>query len=119
NKNFSNLTHNNSYEFVKIIVGVSYGTDIAKVREVLVEAMQQMRTKDSYGREVVDPKKGIYVAFDSFDESAVNIAVKQYILVAEHIAYVDKAKEVIYDALNSAGISIPFPQRDIHIVTGE
>ena len=119
NKNFRNLTHNNSYEFVKIVVGVSYGTDVAKVRDVLVEAMQQMRTKDSFGREVVDPGKGIYVAFDSFDESSVNIAVKQYILVAEHIAYVDKAKEVIYDALNAAGISIPFPQRDIHIITGE
>ena len=117
NKNFSNLTHNNAYEFVKIVVGVSYGTDVAKVRDVLVEAMQQMRTKDIYGREVVDPKKGIYVAFDSFDESSVNVAVKQYILVAEHIAYVDKAKEVIYEALNNAGISIPFPQRDIHIVT--
>ena len=119
NKNFSNLTHNNSYEFVKIVVGVSYGTDVGKVRDVLVEAMQQMRTKDSYGREVVDPKKGIYVVFDSFDESSVNVAVKQYVLVVERIAYVDKAKEVIYDALNAAGISIPFPQRDIHIVTGE
>lgn len=119
NKNFSNLTHNDSYEFVKIVVGVSYGTDVARVRDVLTEAMQQMCTKDSYGRDVVDPKKGVYVVFDSFDESSVNIAVKQYILVAEHISYVDKAKEVIYDALNAAGISIPFPQRDIHIVTGE
>ena len=115
NKNFSNLTHNNSYEFLKLVVGVKYGTDVAKVREVLVEAMQQMRTKDSYGREVVDPKKGIYVVFDAFDESSVNIAVKQYILVAERIPYVDKAKEVIYNALNEAGIEIPFPQRDIHV----
>ena len=117
NKNFSNLTHNNSYEFVKIVVGVSYGSDVAKVREVLVEAMQEMRTKDSYGREIVDPKKGIYVAFDDFDESSVNIAVKQYVLVAERIGYVDKAKEVIYDALCKAGISIPFPQRDIHVIS--
>ena len=119
NKNFRNLTHNNSYEFVKITVGVSYGTDITKVRDTLVDAMQELRTKDSYGREIVDPKKGIYVSFDAFDESSVNIAVKQYVLVAERIAYVDKAKEVIYDALNAAGISIPFPQRDIHIVSGE
>ena len=119
NKNFRNLTHNNSYEFVKIIVGVSYGTDIGKVRDTLVDAMQELRTKDSYGREIVDPKKGIYVSFDAFDESSVNIAIKQYVLVAERIAYVDKAQEVIYDALNAAGINIPFPQRDIHIVTGE
>ena len=116
NKNFSNLTHNNSYEFIKIIVGVSYGTEVEKVREVLVEAMQELRTKDSYGREVVDPKKGIYVVFDSFGDSSVNLAVKQYVLVAERITYVDKAKEVIYDALNKAGITIPFPQRDIHVV---
>lgn len=119
NKNFRNLTHNNSYEFVKIIVGVSYGTDIGKVRDTLVDAMQELRTKDSYGREIVDPKKGIYVSFDAFDESSVNIAIKQYVLVAERIPYVDKAQEVIYDALNAAGINIPFPQRDIHIVTGE
>ncbi|MBQ2228931.1 MAG: mechanosensitive ion channel, partial [Bacteroidales bacterium] len=117
NKNFSNLTHNNSYEFVKIVVGVSYGSDMNKVREVLVDAMQQMRTKDSYGREIVDPKKGIYVTFDAFDESSINVAVKQFILVAERIAYVDKAKEVIYEALTNAGISIPFPQRDIHVIS--
>ena len=116
NKNFSNLTHNNSYEFIKIIVGVSYGTEVEKVREVLVEALQELRTKDNYGREVVDPKRGIYVAFDGFGDSSVNLAVKQYVLVAERIAYVDKAKEIIYDALNKAGITIPFPQRDIHVI---
>ncbi len=115
-KNFSNLTRNNSYEFLKIIVGVSYGTDVEKVRQVLVDAMQVMCTKDHYGREIVEPSKGIYVVFDSFGDSSVNVAVKQWILVAERIGYVDRAKEVIYSALNEAGISIPFPQRDIHIV---
>ena len=114
--NFRNLTRNHSYELLKLVVGVSYGTDVAKVRDVLTEAMQQMRTKDSYGREIVDPKKGIYITFDAFDESSVNIAVKQYVLVSERISYTDKAREVIYNALTEAGISIPFPQRDIHIV---
>ena len=114
--NFSNLTRNNAYEFVKIIVGVNYGADVEQVRKVLVDAMQVMRTKDAYGREVVDPKRGVYVVFDGFGDSSVNIAVKQYILVAERIQYVDKAKEVIYDALNNAGITIPFPQCDIHVV---
>jgi small-conductance mechanosensitive channel len=113
--NFSNLTRNNAYEFVKIVVGVSYGTDVEHVRQVLVDAMQEMRTKDNYGREVVDPKRGVYVVFDGFGDSSVNIAVKQYILVAERIGYVDRAKEVIYDALNKAGITIPFPQCDIHV----
>jgi small-conductance mechanosensitive channel len=118
-KNFNNLTRNNSYEYTKIIVGVAYGTDIKKVREVLVQAMQQMRTKDQYGRDIVDPKKGIYVVVDNMSESAVDIAVKQYVLVAERIEYVDRSKEVIYEALNAAGIPIAFPQCDVHLIQEE
>ena len=115
-KNFNNLTRNNSYEFTKIIVGVAYGTDIQKVRNVLIEATQKLRTKDRYGREIVDPAKGVYIVVDNMSESSVDIAVKQYVLVAERIDYVDLAKEVIYKALNDAGISIPFPQCDVHLV---
>ena len=109
-KSFINLTRNNSYEKTTISVGVAYGTDIQKAREVLVEAMQQMRTKDQYGREIVEPKHGIYVVVEKMNDSAVDIAVKQYVLVAERIGYVDRAKEVVYNALNAAGIVIAFPQ---------
>lgn len=115
NKTFRNLTKNNYYEFLRIDVGVSYGTDVQKVREVLTEAMQVLRTKDSYGREIVEPKKGIYVVFGGFEDSAVRISVKQFVLVSERVPYSDKAKEVIYKALGDAGITIPFPQRDLHI----
>ena len=118
-KNFSNLTRNHSYEFLKITVGVAYGTNVNRVRDVLVEAMQVLRTKDAYGREIVEPNKGIYVVVNNMDDSAVTIAVKQYVLVAERIGYIDRAKEVIYNALNENGISIPFPQCDIHLIKDE
>ena len=115
-KSFINLTRNNSYEKTTISVGVAYGTDVQKVREVLVEAMQVMCTKDKYGREVVDPKHGIYVVVGAMSDSSVDVAVKQYVLVAERLGYVDRAKEVIYNALNNAGITIPFPQCDVHLI---
>ena len=114
-KNFNNLTRNHSYELTVITVGVAYGTDIKHVREVLVEGMQKMRTKDQYGREIVDPKHGVYVVVGNMSDSAVNINVKQYVLVAERIGYVDRAKEVIYESLTNAGITIPFPQCDVHL----
>ena len=114
-QSFNNLTRNNSYEFTKIIVGVEYGTDVERVREVLEEGMKVMDTKDKYGRHIVDPAKGIYIVMDNMSDSSVDIAVKQYVLVPERIAYVDKAKEVIYKSLNDAGITIAFPQCDIHI----
>jgi Small-conductance mechanosensitive channel len=120
NKNFKNLTRDNSYEFVKIMVGVKYGSDVEKVRQVLLDAMQQMfDRKDRFGRSILQKKSGINVAFNSFDDSSIELAVKQYVLVEEELAYIAAAKEIIYNALNENGIEIPFPQRDIHIIKGE
>jgi small-conductance mechanosensitive channel len=115
-KNFNNLTRNNSYEFTKIFASVAYGTDVKKVREVLLEAMKQMCTKDKYGRDIVEPKYGIKVVVSDMSDSSVDIAVKQSVLVAERIGYIDRAKEVIYEALNAANITIPFPQCDVHLI---
>ena len=115
-KNFNNLTRNHSYELTVITVGVAYGTDIPQVRKVLVEGMQKMRTKDHYGRDIVDPKYGFNVVVGNMSDSAVDINVKQYVLVAERIGYVDRAKEVIYESLTAAGITIPFPQCDVHLI---
>lgn len=115
-KSFTNLTKSDSYECLKLHVSVAYGTDLQRARDVIVEAMQVMRTKDAYGREIVEPKRGVYVVFGSFGDSGVDIVVKQYVLAAERVAYADRAPEIIYNALNSNGITIPFPQRDIHII---
>ena len=118
-KNFSNLTRNHGYEFVKITVGVAYGTDIQRVRELLGEAMKTLQGKDAFGRDIVDPKRGVNVILDDMDDSAVTIAVKQQVLVAERVGYIDRAKELIYNTLNENGISIPFPQCDIHLIKDE
>ena len=118
-KNFSNLTRNHGYEFVKITVGVAYGTDIQRVRELLGEALQTLQDKDAFGRDIVDTKRGISITLEEMDDSAVTIAVKQQVLVAERIGYIDRAKEVIYNTLNENGISIPFPQCDVHLVKEE
>ncbi|MBQ2149885.1 MAG: mechanosensitive ion channel family protein, partial [Bacteroidales bacterium] len=115
NKNFKNLTRGSAYEYVKILVGVKYGTDVEKVRTLLMEASQQLMIRDKYNRPVVDPKRGISVAFDEFGDSSVNIALKQYVLVEERYTYLARAKELVYNTLNENGIEIPFPQRDVWI----
>jgi small-conductance mechanosensitive channel len=118
-KSFTNLTKSDSYECLKLHVSVAYGTDLQRARDVLVEAMQVMRTKDAYGREIVEPKRGIYVVFGSFGDSGVDIIVKQYVLAAERVAYADRAPEIMYNALNANGIKIPFPQRDVHMINDD
>ena len=118
-KNFHNLTKSNSYEYTKIIVGIAYGTNFQHVREIILQAMEVLKTKDNYGRDVVEPQYGIRVRFEEFGDSAVEVAVKQHILVPERLGYIDRAKEVIYKALNENGITIPFPQCDVHMIKDE
>ncbi len=115
-KSFTNLTRNNSYELTIVKVGVAYGTDFQKVRAALEEGLQVLRTKDSYGRDIVDPVYGFDVHFDDFGESSVNVAVWQYVLVAEQFEYVYHCKEIIYKILAENNITIPFPQRDVHMI---
>lgn len=118
NKNFKNLTRGGNYEFVKIIVGVKYGTDVDQVRTLLLDATGNMQLKDKYNRPFVDPKRGITVTFDSFGDSSVNIALKQYVLVEERYGYIARVQELIYNTLNENNIEIPFPQRDVWIKQG-
>ncbi len=115
NKNFKNLTRNHSYELLSFEVGVKYGVDVEKVREIIQQALEPLRTRDIYGREIVDPDYGIQVRFKDFGDNSVNLSVHQYITVEEHYTYPARAKECIYNALNQNGIEIPFPQRDLYI----
>ena len=115
NKNFKNLTRGSAYEYIKVTCGVKYGTDVEKVRTLLLEASQKLMTKDKYGRNIVDPKRGVSVTLDNFGDSSIDIALKQYVLVEERYGYIARAQELIYNTLNENGIEIPFPQRDIWI----
>ena len=116
NKNFKNLTRGSAYEYVSVPVDVSYGTDIQKVRELLIEASQQLQGKDKYGRDIVDPKRGVSVGLSEFGNSGITVALKQFVLVEERWGYANRARELIYNVLNENGITIPFPQCDVHMI---
>lgn len=114
-KNFKNLTRNHQYELIKIPVGVAYGSDINKVRQLLLDGLTPLATKTEDGRDIVDPTKGIQVVFADFGASSVDLFVTQWLLVDQKVAYQAKAKEAIYNILNNNDIEIPFPQQDIYI----
>jgi small-conductance mechanosensitive channel len=114
-KNFKNLTGGKNYEMLKIPVGVKYGTDIEKTRRVILEALKPLQKKDRFGRDIVDPKRGIDIRFDKFGDSSVDLIVFLYTTVDTHYTFPARAKELIYNALNENGIEIPFPQTDIYV----
>ena len=114
-KNFRNLTGGKNYEMLKIPVGVKYGTDLEKTRRVILEALKPLQKKDRFGRDIVDPKRGIDIRFDKFGDSSVDLIVFLYTTVDTHYTFPARAKELIYNALNENGIEIPFPQTDIYV----
>ena len=115
-KSFTNLTRNNAYEMTVIGVGVAYGTDFHKLREALEKGLEALKTKDAYGRDIIEPTYGINIRFDDFGDSSVNVAVKQLVLVPEQIEFRDRCRELIYNILAENGFTIPFPQRDVHMI---
>ena len=114
-KKFRNLNSGRNYELVKIFVSIRYGTDFEKARQVILEALQPLMTKDKMGRDIVDPSFPIDVRFDNFGDSSINLAVVLYTTVDTHYTFPARAKEAIYNAFHENGIEIPFPQRDVYI----
>ena len=114
-KNFKNLTRNNVYQIITLDVGVKYGTDIEKARQVILDALDPLMVKDKYGRDVVDKRQGVMVRLQEFGDSSVNLQVRMSITVDSFGVFQARAREAIYNAFNANGIEIPFPQQDLYI----
>lgn len=115
NKTFKNLTRNHGYEFIKLSVGVSYGSDIEQVRKMLVKALSVLTKPDETGISPIEPNRGINVILDGFGDSSVDLFVTFWGLVERKLTLSGKAKEIIYNTLNANNVEIPFPQRTVYI----
>lgn len=114
-KNFKNLTRNHGYVQVKVPVGVAYGVNVERVRDMLIKGLQPLMVKNAAGKNIVDPKQKVSVAFSDFGDNSVNLVVVCWVLVEEKISFVAKVNEVVYNTLNKNHIEIPFPQRDVYV----
>lgn len=114
-KNFKNLTRNHQYVLVKIPIGVAYGTNINKVREMLIDGMKKLNVKTNDGRNIVRPDIPVKVAFAGFGDSSVDLVVIAWILVDQQPTFTAQINEMIYNVLNENNVEIPFPQHDIHM----
>ena len=99
--------HNESIRFT-VNVGVAYGSDTKKVKEILEETMRENST--------IDSKPAPFVRFKDFGDSSLDF---ELIFWTKEAFTVDTLKSdlrfAINDQLIKHGITIPFPQRDLHI----
>jgi small-conductance mechanosensitive channel len=103
-----NWSHQTKHNRFRINVGVSYGSDIDLVSEVLKQSALENR--------LVDKKDGVEVQLLDFADSSLNF---QLLFYSEEIFRIERIKsdirKVIVRKFNENGIVIPFPQRDLHI----
>ena len=92
---------------VDIVAGVSYGDDIDKVRKVLEEVL----AKDD--RILKDPAPTIGVL--ELADSSVNFAVRPWVKTTDYWNVFFATQENIKKQFDAAGITIPFPQQDVHL----
>ena len=96
---------------VDMTVGVAYDADLSKVRDVLKDII----SKES--RVHADPEPLIAVA--ELADNSVNFVVRVWTDTSDYWGVKFAMTETIKNRFDEAGIGIPFPQRDIHIVSGQ
>lgn len=109
---WGDVIHNKSVNPTRRIdlqVGIGYKDDVEEALAVL------RRVVDAEPRVLPDPEP--LVAVESLGDSSVNLLARVWTTTPDWWqTQLDLRKEVKHE-LDAAGIEIPFPQRDLHIVT--
>jgi small conductance mechanosensitive channel len=91
---------------VDMAVGISYGSDIATAKKVILDAIL------SFDEVLSDPAPTIEVV--GLGDSSVNLVVRPWVKTADYLTILFAAYPKIKAALDANGIEIPFPQVDVH-----
>jgi small-conductance mechanosensitive channel len=103
-----NWSHQAKHNRFKINVGVAYGSDVELVSKVLIESAMAHKS--------VNKKDKVDVMLLDFGDSSLNF---QLLFYCEEIFRIERIKsdirKIISKKFNENHITIPFPQRDLHI----
>lgn len=106
--NIKNYTANGTRR-VDMVVGVSYDDDLKKTREIIEKVIA--------ADERILPDPAPTVAVSELADSSVNLVVRPWVKGADYWNVRFALTEEIKVALEAGGITIPFPQQDIHLKT--
>jgi small conductance mechanosensitive channel len=101
----------NSFEnkVVEMSIGISYEDDAQKAIDAIQAALQKIPNI------VAEPAPQIGI--EKFADSSVNIGMRYWVPTKQYFQILYKTNLAVYNALAQAGITIPFPQRDVHLLS--
>ena len=92
---------------VDLSIGISYNSDVQKAKDVLLKMMLDNP------QVLQDPAP--MVGVEALADSSVNLAVRPWCNVADYWDVYFDTTELAKKVLEENGISIPFPQHDVHL----
>lgn len=105
-----NWTLSNTINRVIIEVGVAYGSDTVRAKELLVEIAQ------AHPNVLPDPAP--LASFEEFADSSLNLKLRAYLPdMNNRVSTITALHDTISQRFQAEGIEIAFPQRDLHIRT--
>jgi len=104
-----NITNFSKTELIRLdlIYGIGYGDDLLKAKKVL--------------QQIVDDEERIFkepapiIAVHALGDSSVDLIVRPFVRVEHMIPVTYAVTEQVKLRFDAQGISIPFPQRDVHL----
>ncbi|MDC0662208.1 mechanosensitive ion channel family protein [Marinobacter sp. SS21] len=87
--------------------GIGYGDDIGKAKAII------QRLIDADPRALKDPEAMVVVG--GLGESSVDFTVRVWLKASDYWPFYFDMQESVKVAFDAEGISIPFPQRDVHL----
>jgi small conductance mechanosensitive channel len=96
---------------IDLVFGVSYGDDLDKVKGVINEVLA------ADDRILADPAPTVGVV--ELADSSVNVAVRPWVKTADYWDVFFATQETMKKRFDAEGISIPFPQQDVHLIKDE
>lgn len=91
-----------------VVASVAYGTDLGKAKEILQSVI------DADTRILKEPKAPKIVVTE-LGNSSVDFTLWMWTKTGDYWGVWENIRENIYNAFNSNGIEIPFPQMDVHV----
>lgn len=91
-----------------VVASVAYGTDLGKAKEILQSVI------DADTRILKEPKAPKIVVTE-LGNSSVDFTLWMWTKTEDYWGVWENIREKIYNAFNSNGIEIPFPQMDVHV----
>lgn len=104
--NVINNVNGNGTRRVDMTAGIGYGEDMSKAKGILMEILE------SHPKVLKDPAPT--VAVSELGDSSVNFVVRPWVQAEDYWTVWFEVTQSIKERFDAQGVSIPFPQRDVH-----